>query len=89
MDTVEKLTKEHYRKCMEQKFKEMVEIKCLDALKSEVFDIDWESTFFLLHLPISNMSEIPDLEEDYRKAMKEFVVELEKLAEQLLELLCT
>ncbi|KAJ6367403.1 hypothetical protein OIU78_000040 [Salix suchowensis] len=30
----------------------------------------------------------PDLEEDYRKAMKEFALELEKLAEQLLDLLC-
>ncbi|KAM3749202.1 hypothetical protein ACB098_05G165200 [Castanea mollissima] len=41
MDTVEKLTKEHYRKCMEQ-----------------------------------------------RKAMKEFAFQLEKLAEQFLDLLC-
>ncbi|XP_059437717.1 1-aminocyclopropane-1-carboxylate oxidase [Corylus avellana] len=88
MDSVEKLTKEHYRKCMEERFKEMVASKGLEAAQSEVSDIDWESTFFLRHLPASNMSEIPDLDEDYRKAMKEFVVDLEKLAEQLLDLLC-
>lgn len=88
MDTVERLTKEHYRKCMEQRFKEMVVSKGLEAVQSEVSDLDWESTFFLRHLPVSNMHEIPDLEEDYRKAMKEFAAELEKLAEQLLDLLC-
>ncbi|KAG2684385.1 hypothetical protein I3843_10G073000 [Carya illinoinensis] len=88
MDTVEKLTKDHYRKCMDKRFKEMVESQGLDAAQSEINDMDWESSFFLRHLPVSNMSEIPDLDEDYRKAMKEFVVELEKLAEQLLDLLC-
>lgn len=88
MDTVEKLTKEHYKKCMEQRFKEMVASKGLEAVQSEINDLDWESTFFLRHLPTSNMSEIPDLEEDYRKAMKEFTAHLEKLAELLLDLLC-
>lgn len=88
LDTVERLTKEHYRKCMEQRFKEMVASKGLEAVQSEINDLDWESTYFLRHLPVSNMSEIPDLDQDYRDAMKEFANELEKLAEQLLDLLC-
>ncbi|KAG6754635.1 hypothetical protein POTOM_040427 [Populus tomentosa] len=88
LDTVERRTKEHYRKCMEQRFKEMVASKGLEAVQSEISDLDWESTFFLRHLPESNMAEIPDLEEDYRKVMKEFALEVEKLAEQLLDLLC-
>ncbi|KAJ0081621.1 hypothetical protein Patl1_09840 [Pistacia atlantica] len=58
----------------------------VESLKSVT--LDWESTFFLRHLPESNISEIPDLEEDYRKAMKEFALEVEKIAEQLLDLLC-
>lgn len=66
MDTVEKLTKEHYKKCMEQRFKEMVESKGLEYVQSEINDLDWESTFFLRHLPVSNISEIPDLDQDYR-----------------------
>lgn len=66
MDTVEKLTKDHYKKCMEQRFKEMVAAKGLDAVQTEINDLDWESTFFLKHLPTSNISEIPDLEDDYR-----------------------
>ncbi|KAK7359836.1 hypothetical protein VNO77_01801 [Canavalia gladiata] len=88
MDTVEKQTKEHYLKCMDQRFKEMVASKGLESVQTEINDLDWESTFFLRHLPVSNMSEIPDLDEDYRKVMKEFALELEKLAEQLLDLLC-
>ncbi|CAJ1941424.1 unnamed protein product [Sphenostylis stenocarpa] len=88
MDTVERLTKDHYKKCMEQRFKEMVASKGLESAQSEINDLDWESTFFLRHLPASNISEIPDLDEDYRKVMKDFAVELEKLAELLLDLLC-
>ncbi|XP_055805060.1 1-aminocyclopropane-1-carboxylate oxidase [Solanum dulcamara] len=88
LDTVEKFTKEHYKKCMEQRFKEMVASKGLEAVQTEIDDLDWESTFFLKHLPISNISEVPDLEDDYRKIMKEFSNKLEKLAEQLLDLLC-
>lgn len=66
MDTVERLTKEHYKKCMEQRFKEMVASNGLEAVQSEINDLDWESTFFLRHLPVSNMAEIPDLDEEYR-----------------------
>ncbi|KZV47900.1 Ethylene-forming enzyme [Dorcoceras hygrometricum] len=88
LDTVERLTKEHYRRSMEQRFKEMVASKGLDSVQSEITDLDWESTFFLRHLPVSNISEIPDLEDEYRKVMKEFAAQLERLAEYLLDLLC-
>ncbi|KAI4305742.1 hypothetical protein L6164_029090 [Bauhinia variegata] len=88
MDTVERLTKDHYRKCMEQRFKELVASKGLEAVQTEVKDMDWESTFFLRHLPVSNISEVPDLTDEYRKLMKEFGLKLEKLAEELLDLLC-
>ncbi|KAJ7946348.1 1-aminocyclopropane-1-carboxylate oxidase [Quillaja saponaria] len=88
MNTVERLTKEHYKKTMEERFREMVASKGLEAVQSEIDDLDWESTFFLRHLPVSNISEIPDLDEHYRKVMKEFAQGLEKLAEQLLDLLC-
>lgn len=88
LDTVERFTKEHYKKCMDQRFKEMVASKGLEAVQTEIDDLDWESTFFLKHLPVSNISEVPDLEDDYRKIMKEFADKLEKLAEQLLDLLC-
>ncbi|GJZ71283.1 1-aminocyclopropane-1-carboxylate oxidase [Tanacetum coccineum] len=88
LDKVETMTKEHYKKCMEQRFKDMVAEKALEGVKAEVTDIDWESTFFLRHLPTSNISEIPDLENEYRELMKDFAAKLEKLAEELLDLLC-
>ncbi|KAL1307851.1 hypothetical protein AAHE18_17G063600 [Arachis hypogaea] len=63
LDRVERVNKEHYRKCMEQRFKEFAASKSL---------LDWESTFFLRHLPESNISEVPDLSDEYRDVMKEF-----------------
>lgn len=66
MDTVERLTKDHYKKCMEQRFKELVASKSLEGVQAEVTDMDWESTFFLRHLPSSNISEVPDLNDEYR-----------------------
>ncbi|KAL3352664.1 hypothetical protein AABB24_020588 [Solanum stoloniferum] len=88
MDTVEKLTKGHYKKCMEQRFKELVAKKGLEGVEVEVTDMDWESTFFLRHLPSSNISEVPDLDDIYREVMRDFAKRLEKLAEELLDLLC-
>ncbi|CDP05673.1 unnamed protein product [Coffea canephora] len=88
MDTVERLTKGHYKKCMEQRFKELVASKALEGVQVEITDMDWESTFFLRHLPVSNISQVPDLDDEYRTIMKEFAVRLEKLAEELLDLLC-
>ncbi|KAL9270185.1 1-aminocyclopropane-1-carboxylate oxidase-like protein [Drosera capensis] len=88
MDTVERMTKEHYKKCMEEKFKEMVATKGLENAKSEINDVDWESTFFLRHLPVSNITEIPDLDDSYRDVMSYFAKEIENLAEQMLDLFC-
>ncbi|XP_009630256.1 1-aminocyclopropane-1-carboxylate oxidase 1 [Nicotiana tomentosiformis] len=88
MDTVEKLTKGHYKKCMEQRFKELVASKGLEGVQAEVTDMDWESTFFLRHLPVSNISEVPDLDDQYREVMRDFAKRLENLAEELLYLLC-
>jgi len=66
LDKVEKMTKEHYKKCMEERFKESIKNRGLDSLRSEVNDVDWESTFYLKHLPVSNISDVPDLDDDYR-----------------------
>ncbi|KAK1274620.1 1-aminocyclopropane-1-carboxylate oxidase [Acorus gramineus] len=88
MDKVERCTKDHYRKCMEQKFKEFASKTLEEGAKIDANDLDWESTFFLRHLPVSNLYEIPELNDDYRNTMKEFAMELEKLAELLLDLLC-
>nr|QEI21527.1 aminocyclopropane-1-carboxylate oxidase [Litchi chinensis] len=88
LDTVERMTKEHYRKCMEQRFKELVASRALEGVQTEIKDMDWESTFFVRHRPESNISQLPDLDDEFRKTMKEFAQKLEKLAEELLDLLC-
>ncbi|KAK3005860.1 hypothetical protein RJ639_015845, partial [Escallonia herrerae] len=88
LDTVERLSKEHYKKVMEQRFKELVASKALEGVQAEVTNLDWESTFYLRHLPTSNIAEVPDLEDEHRKVMKEFAARLEILAEELLDLLC-
>ncbi|CAM8887769.1 unnamed protein product [Rhodiola kirilowii] len=86
LDKVERLTKENYKVTMEHKFKEIVESKALEG--GEVTDMDWESTFHLCHLPVSNISDVPDLTDEYRDVMREFAKKLETLAEELLDLLC-
>ncbi|XP_010533786.1 PREDICTED: LOW QUALITY PROTEIN: 1-aminocyclopropane-1-carboxylate oxidase 3-like [Tarenaya hassleriana] len=88
LDKIEEMTKGHYKKSLEERFQEMVKSRGLDALHTEVNDVDWESTFFLRHLPDSNLYDIPNLSDDYRVAMKEFAKRLENLAEELMDLLC-
>ncbi|XP_022988653.1 1-aminocyclopropane-1-carboxylate oxidase 1 [Cucurbita maxima] len=88
LDSVEKMTKDHYKKCMEQRFKEAVASKGLEAAQVEVKDMDWESTFFLRHLPESNIAEMSELDEEYKEIMKEFAKKIENLSEELLDLLC-
>nr|ABY53430.1 1-aminocyclopropane-1-carboxylate oxidase [Lilium longiflorum] len=88
LDKVEKLTKDHYKKCMEQRFREFASKTLEDPSKVDPDNLDWESTFYLRHLPTSNMEEIPDLTDEYRETMREFVKRLGELADQLLDLLC-
>lgn len=66
MNAVERFTKGHYKKCMEQRFKELVAAKALEGVQTEIKDMDWESTFFLRHLPVSNVADSPDLEDEYK-----------------------
>lgn len=66
MDEVQRLTREHYRKCMEQRFKESEASRAIEGSEKEAKDRDWESTFFLRHLPSANINDIPDLTPEYR-----------------------
>ncbi|KAJ4817655.1 1-aminocyclopropane-1-carboxylate oxidase 1 [Rhynchospora pubera] len=89
MDEVEKLTKEHYQKRREMSFKEFANKAIEEGSNGkDTSNIDWESTFFLRHLPVSNISDLPDLDDHYREIMRNFSKEIEKLAEHLLDLLC-
>uniref|UniRef100_N1QXI1 Non-haem dioxygenase N-terminal domain-containing protein n=1 Tax=Aegilops tauschii TaxID=37682 RepID=N1QXI1_AEGTA len=87
MDEVEKMTKEHYKRVREQRFLEFASKTLQDGDKAAE-NLDWESTFFVRHLPEPNIAEIPDLDDEYRRVMKQVAAELERLAERLLDLLC-
>ncbi|XP_037450313.1 1-aminocyclopropane-1-carboxylate oxidase 3-like isoform X1 [Triticum dicoccoides] len=89
MDEVERVSKAHYAACWEQQFKEFA-ARTLEAGEkgADVKDVDWESTFFVRHLPSSNLADLPNLDHHYRQVMKEFASEIEKLAEKVLDLLC-
>ena len=57
MDRVERLTKEHYRKCMEQRFQEIMASKGLETAEAEELkQMDWETTLILRHLPRSTIN---------------------------------
>ncbi|CAL5064093.1 unnamed protein product [Urochloa decumbens] len=97
MDEVEKLTKDHYKRVREQRFLEFASKALKDGdsgdaqgqgAKAAAENLDWESTFFVRHLPESNLADIPDLDDGYRRAMRRFAGDLEALAERLLDLLC-
>lgn len=66
LDKVESMTKGHYKKCMEQRFKEFASQALEKGEEVGASNMDWESTFHLRHLPESNISEFPDLDDDYR-----------------------
>ncbi|XP_068649419.1 1-aminocyclopropane-1-carboxylate oxidase 1 [Aristolochia californica] len=50
-------------------------------------DADWESSFFVRHQPKSNIDEFTNLTDDLRKTMEEYVKQVTKLAETLLEVM--
>ncbi|KAL6332632.1 hypothetical protein AAG906_009952 [Vitis piasezkii] len=75
MDTVERLTKEHYKKCMEQRFKEMVASKGLRLFSPK-------STIWTGKAPLPPPSSNLQHEGD-----EGIAAHLEKLAELLLDLL--
>ena len=67
MDEVERLTKAHYASLREAKFQEFA-ARTLEAgdKGADVKDVDWESTFFVRHLPASNLADLPDVDDHYR-----------------------
>ena len=67
MDEVERVTKAHYKNCREDRFKEFA-ARTLEAGEKgvDVKDVDWERTYFVRHLPASNLADLPDLDDHYR-----------------------
>jgi hypothetical protein len=60
MDEVERVSKAHYKDCREDKFREFA-ARTLEAGEKgdDVRDVDWESTFFVRHLPPPTLPTCP------------------------------
>ena len=67
MDEVERVSKAHYANCREEKFKEFAR-RTLEAGEkgADVKGIDWESTFFVRHRPVSTLADLPAVDDHYR-----------------------
>lgn len=87
MEKVKQLVNMHYEENLKESFYNSEAAKCLKS-KEHRSDIDWESSFFIWHRPTSNINGIPNLSDDFRKTMDEYITQLIKLAEKLSELMC-
>ncbi|KAJ8478207.1 hypothetical protein OPV22_021934 [Ensete ventricosum] len=83
MEAVKRLVKQHYEESMRESF---YESELAQGLRrgTKASDADWETSFFYRHRPDSNINDLPQL---VRDAMKQYVEQVVKLAEKLAELL--
>ncbi|KAL5572497.1 hypothetical protein UlMin_022094 [Ulmus minor] len=84
MEKVKHLVNTYYEENLKQQFYESEIAKRLGSAS----DVDWESSFFIWHRPVSNMERIKDLPKDFCTTMDEYINQLIKLAEKLSELMC-
>ncbi|KAK3436296.1 hypothetical protein EUGRSUZ_C00906 [Eucalyptus grandis] len=86
MEKVKHFVDSHYEQNLKETFYDSEAAKRLE--NGHTRDIDWESSFFISHRPKSNINEFPNLSEDLRKAMDDYIDQLIMLAEKLSELMC-
>ncbi|XP_030485426.2 1-aminocyclopropane-1-carboxylate oxidase 1 [Cannabis sativa] len=87
MEKVKHLVNTHYEENLKQEFYESQVAKRLE-IKGHTSDVDWESSFFIWHRPVSNMEQIENLPKDFCSTMNEYIVHMIKLAEKLSGLMC-
>ncbi|KAL3747302.1 hypothetical protein ACJRO7_016134 [Eucalyptus globulus] len=88
MEKVKHFVNTHYEENLKASFYESETAKCLENANGATSDLDWECTFFIWHRPKSNIEDFPNLSNDLRKTMDEYIAQLVKLAEKLSELMC-
>nr|AAX84675.1 ACC oxidase ACCO2 [Manihot esculenta] len=86
MEKVKQLVNFHYEENLEESFYASAIAKRLNN-PGNTSDIDWESSYFIWHRPTSNISEIPNLPQEFCKWMDEYITQLIKLAEKISELI--
>ncbi|ONH97809.1 hypothetical protein PRUPE_7G212000 [Prunus persica] len=86
MEKVKQLINKYYEENLKESFYKSEMAKSLEQdITSEK---DWESSFFIWHRPTSNIEDIPNLSDDLRITMNEYIPQLIKMAEKLSELMC-
>nr|BBG55859.1 1-aminocyclopropane-1-carboxylateoxidase [Potamogeton perfoliatus] len=88
IEKVKKLTHAHHDMNLRPKFQESDVIKKIVNADGEVRDADWETVFFVQHLPSSTATQVPDINTELLKAIEEYEKEIVKLAERMLDLFC-
>ncbi|PKI71098.1 hypothetical protein CRG98_008499 [Punica granatum] len=86
MEKVKNFVNSHYEENLKAGFYASDVPKCLETGKTS--DVDWECTFFLCHRPKSNIEDFPNLSNELRELMEEYIAQLIKLAEKISELMC-
>lgn len=66
MEKVKQLVNLYYEENLKERFFKSEVIARLAADKEKPAEIDWESSFFVRHRPISNIAEILDLSNEFR-----------------------
>ncbi|PON45455.1 Oxoglutarate/iron-dependent dioxygenase [Trema orientale] len=87
MEKVKHLVNTHYEENLKQQFYESEIAKRLES-KGHTPDVDWESSFFIWHRPVSNMEQIENLPKGFCSTMDEYIAQMIELAEKLSELMC-
>lgn len=86
MEKVKQLINAYYEENLKESFYQSEIAKRLEK-QQNTSDIDWESAFFIWHRPTSNINEIPNLSQELRQTMDEYIAELIQLVEKLSELM--
>lgn len=87
MDKVKALVNKHYEKNLQDSFYKSEIVKKLGDT-GHTLNADWETAFFISHLPESNINKFDNLPGDFQKSMDEYIDQLINLAEKLSELMC-
>lgn len=64
MEKVKHLVNTYYEENLKEQFYESEIAKRLES-KGHTTDVDWESSFFVWHHPVSNMEQIENLSKDF------------------------
>ncbi|KAM7259562.1 hypothetical protein ACFE04_015303 [Oxalis oulophora] len=88
MQKVKQMVNSHYEENLKETFYGSEIVAKTLKTREHTSDVDWESSFFVWHHPKSNINEIPNLSDDFRKTMEEYIAQLTKVAENLSELMC-